>query len=79
VLKEFRIPRSETMKLSLGAQFYNLFNHPNFDQPIGDFGQVGAGFGQIQQTVTGPTSVYGSFVGSAVSGRIIQTKIVFVF
>jgi len=79
VLKEFKIPRSETMKLSIGAQFYNLFNHPNFDQPIGDFGQVGAGFGQIQQTVTGPTSVYGSFVGSAVSGRIIQTKIVFVF
>jgi hypothetical protein len=79
VLKEFKIPRSETMKLSIGAQFYNLFNHPNFDQPVGDFGQVGAGFGQIQQTVTPPTSVYGSFVGSAVSGRIIQTKVVFVF
>jgi hypothetical protein len=79
VLKQFNIPRSETMKLSVGAQFFNLFNHPNFDQPVNDFGQVGAGFGQIQQTVTPPTSVYGSFVGSAVSGRIIQTKIMFVF
>ncbi len=43
VAKSFKL--TERMALSVGANFYNVFNHPNFDQPdanIADqtFGQV---------------------------------------
>ena len=31
--KTIGIPHSEVMKLKLGAQFFNLFNHPNFQNP----------------------------------------------
>ena len=79
VNKEFQLRKWESAKVTVGAQFYNLFNHANFDKPVNDFGQLGAGFGQIQNTVTPPTSVYGAFVGSAVSGRIVQFRAQFVF
>jgi hypothetical protein len=77
LMKEFRV--RESAKLSVGAQFYNLFNHPNFDKPINDFGAGPGVFGTIVSTVTPPTSVYGAFVGSAVSGRLVQVKAQFVF
>jgi hypothetical protein len=68
VLKNFRI--TEAMKFALGANFYNVLNHPNFANPVSDIanGQLG----QITSTVVPPTSPYGAFVGSAVSGRAIQ-------
>jgi len=74
IQKEFKLHREGT-KLALGFQFFNVLNHPNFDKPVNDYGQLGSGFGQIQSTVSPPTSIYGNFVGSAVSGRVIQTKI----
>ena len=63
----------ERFKFQIGAFFFNVLNHPNFDNP---FNNVASGtFGQILQTVSAPTSAYGSFQGSAVSGRIIQTQL----
>jgi hypothetical protein len=66
--KKFTI--TERVRFTAGANFYNVFNHPNFANPISD---INSGqFGTIQGTVTPPTSPYGSAVGSAVSGRLIQ-------
>jgi hypothetical protein len=68
LLKNFQL--GERFKLGLGATAYNVFNHANFANPISD---VSSGqFGQIRSTVVPPTSAYGAFVGSAVSGRLIQ-------
>jgi len=53
----------------LGASAYNLFNHPNFSAPNGDVSS--AAFGYIQSVVSPPTSPYGSFQGSGVSGRVL--------
>jgi hypothetical protein len=64
------IPITERFKFGLGANFFNIFNHANFANPISD---ISSGqFGTIQSTVVPPTSPYGAFVGSAVSGREIQ-------
>ena len=79
ILKNFQMPRWESAKLQIGAQFFNLFNHPNFDKPVNDFAAGPGTFGMIQSTVSAPTSIYGSFVGSAVSGRLVQLKAQFIF
>jgi hypothetical protein len=68
VAKKFRL--TERTAFTGGVNFYNVFNHPNFANPTSD---ISSGqFGQILSTVVPPTSPYGSFVGSAVSGRLIQ-------
>jgi hypothetical protein len=72
LMKNFTIPRSEC-KLALGAQFFNLFNHPNFDQPIANIANS-AQFGQIYHTLSAPTSMYGSFLGADASPRQIQLR-----
>ena len=67
----------EKMKFQIGAFFFNILNHPNFDNP---FNNVATGtFGQILETVSPPSSAYGSFQGSAVSGRVVQTMVKFIF
>ena len=71
IRKDFRI--RERMNFGIGATAYNVFNHPNFANPIHDVSS-GSTFGLIQSTVTPPTSPYGAFVGSAVSGRILQVN-----
>ena len=64
------IPLTEHVSLGLGANAYNVFNHPSFANPISD---ISSGqFGTIQSTVEPPTSPYGAFVGSAASGRLLQ-------
>jgi hypothetical protein len=68
VLKAFRI--NERMKLSVGAQFFNLFNHPNFSQPVSN--RENPFFGQITSTVNEPTSILGSMLGGDASPRLIQ-------
>jgi hypothetical protein len=73
--KQFAI--GERFKLLVGAYLFNILNHPNFDLPVNN---VALGnFGTITSTVSAPTSAYGSFQGSAVSGRVIQmqTKLTF--
>ena len=67
----------ERFHLLVGAYFFNLLNHPNFDLP-GNNVALGT-FGSIQSTVSAPTSAYGSFQGSAVSGRVIQTQVKLTF
>jgi hypothetical protein len=73
--KEFAY--KERYKLTVGAYFFNLLNHPNFDLPGNN---IAAGnFGQILSSVSAPSSAYGSFQGSAVSGRLVQMLVKFSF
>ncbi len=65
--KSFRM--GERAKFSIGAQTYNILNHPNFLNPSGSV--TSGAFGKITSTATPPTSPYGSFQGSAVSGRVL--------
>jgi outer membrane receptor protein involved in Fe transport len=72
----------ENLSLGVGFQFFNLFNHPNFDLPLNDFAAfAGPGvpaspgdFGTITSTVNTPTSILGSFLGGDASPRLIQVK-----
>jgi len=72
VMKDFKVPINEQSKLGVGLQFFNLFNHPNFDQPDGSLGSPT--FGTIVHSVNVPTSILGSFLGGDASPRMIQIK-----
>ena len=63
---------SERASLGIGFQFFNLLNHPNFDQPVNDI--ANGSFGLIQKSVNTPTSILGSFLGGDASPRLIQLK-----
>jgi hypothetical protein len=78
ISKEFHIPGWEKGVLSFGATAYNLFNHPNFDQPLGDVGTPSLN-GTIITTVNPPTSIYGSFLGADSSPRLLQSSIKLTF
>jgi hypothetical protein len=67
----------EHYKLTVGAYFFNLLNHPNFDLPGNNIAT--GNFGQILNSVSAPSSAYGSFQGSAVSGRLVQMLVKFSF
>lgn len=78
VLKRFKV--TEQVKFAVGANFYNVFNHPNFAPPNTDVNDIySSPFGIVTSTVVPPTSIYGSFVGSAVSGRLVQLHARFEF
>ena len=71
--KNFKL--TERMAFGFGANFYNVFNHPNFASPIDTWqgtGNNAGNFGQITQTTAPPTGPYGSFFTGLPSGRIIQ-------
>lgn len=70
VSKSFQI--RENLRLSLGAQFFNLLNHPNFSPPVNNI--ESPLFGQIVSTVNVPTSILGSFLGGDASPRLIQLQ-----
>jgi outer membrane receptor protein involved in Fe transport len=77
VMKAFRI--KEKASIGLGFQFFNLFNHPNFDLPVNDIAAFSSpaaqgSFGTIVRTVNTPTSILGSFLGGDASPRLIQLK-----
>jgi hypothetical protein len=74
--KAFRA--TERLRFTVGMNFYNVFNHPNFGNPDGDLAD-GSTFGTIQNTVTPASSPYGNFQGAAVSGRVMQTLLKFQF
>jgi hypothetical protein len=67
LFKNFNI--TERIRMQIGANAYNALNHPNFQNPNADVN--GGGFGQITSTAIPPTSAYGAFQGSAVSGRVL--------
>jgi hypothetical protein len=71
VIKETKIPGWEGARMGVGASFFNLFNHPNFDQPNVDIGTP-SDFGQITQTVSTPTSILGAGLSGSTAPRLIQ-------
>jgi hypothetical protein len=68
---------NEVSNISIGLQFFNILNHPNFDQP--DANVSSPTFGSIINTVGVPTSILGSFLGGDASPRLIQVKAMFTF
>ncbi|MBV8114061.1 MAG: carboxypeptidase regulatory-like domain-containing protein [Silvibacterium sp.] len=77
VQKGFAIPHHESVRFTVGAQFFNVLNHPNFAQPISDVSSPL--FGLITSTVSTPTSIFGSGLGGDASPRLIQWKASFTF
>ncbi|MFZ3214540.1 MAG: carboxypeptidase regulatory-like domain-containing protein [Candidatus Acidiferrales bacterium] len=67
----------EHAEFVFGAQFFNVFNHPNFDAPVNDIASTR--FGQIVKTVSPPTTIFGSVLGADASPRLIQLKAQFNF
>jgi hypothetical protein len=73
IKKAFSVTKNENgLKLVLGANAYNILNHPNFATP--DNNVASSTFGTLQGTVTPASSPYGNFQGAAVSGRILQLE-----
>jgi len=64
----------EKASIGFGFQFFNLLNHPNFDQPVNAFTPTSNTFGTILHSVNTPTSILGSFLGGDASPRLIQLK-----
>ena len=73
--KNFKL--TERFALGIGANFYNVLNHPNFALPDN---QYGSGlFGHVLSQTAPPTGPFGSFFAGSPAGRIVQLqgKIVF--
>ncbi len=68
VYKTFRI--GERVTFGLGAQAFNVLNHPNYAVPDSGFGD--ATFGNILQMAGTPTSPYGNFLGFDSAPRLLQ-------
>jgi len=64
-----QIVKAEGVALTLGAQAYNIFNHPNFSNPNSTLGD--GSFGSVTSIQAPPTSPYGSFQGAAVTQRVL--------
>jgi len=77
VEKAFGIPSHETMQFTVGARFFNLFNHPNFSFPVTDIDNPQ--FGQILSMVSQPTTIYGSGLGADAAPRVIELEAKFAF
>ncbi len=76
-MKKFSIPHWESGKLAAGAQFFNIFNHPNFDQPVNDVRSNS--YGQILRGINTPTTIYGASSGFDLSSREIQLRATLTF
>jgi hypothetical protein len=63
---------TERVTFSFGANAFNIFNHPNFDQPVADI--ANPNFGSSINNVGPPTSLLGSFVGAGSSPRFLEIK-----
>jgi hypothetical protein len=70
-------PITERMKFTIGVSAYNLFNHPHFAAPYSNI--ASGAVGGIYSTVEEPTSAYGAFQGSVVTGRVAVLTAKFVF
>jgi hypothetical protein len=70
VMKGVRFGERATFQF--GFQAFNVWNHPNFDQPVADVSNPV--FGSTVGTVAPPTSLLGSFVGAGSSPRFIELK-----
>ncbi len=65
-------PIGERVKFGIGAQAYNVFNHPNFYLPNYYLASGDTSFGQISTMTPTPTSPYGAFFGFDSSPRVVQ-------
>jgi Carboxypeptidase regulatory-like domain len=65
----------ERFKFGLGAQAFNVFNHPNFGQPNNSLVSGDSTFGTITSAVSTPTSPYGNFLGFDSSPRVMQLSL----
>jgi hypothetical protein len=68
---------SERVKFTIGASAYNILNHPHFGSPQSNV--ASGAVGGIYNTVEGPTSAYGAFQGSVVTGRVMVLTAKFKF
>jgi hypothetical protein len=72
IVKNTKIRRWENGVLTIGAQFFNLFNHANLANP--DNWMADQTFGEIYYLEQSPTSILGSGLGANVSQRMIQLR-----
>jgi Carboxypeptidase regulatory-like domain len=77
VLKKTKIPGWEHGEFGLGFQFFNVFNHPNFDLPVNNV--ASPQFGKLVHAAFSPTTIFGSGLGADASPRIIQLKLQLTF
>jgi hypothetical protein len=61
---------TERFKFTLGANFFNILNHPNFDPPVSN--NLSSSFGKITTAAVSPTTPYGAFASAAEGMRIVQ-------
>jgi hypothetical protein len=73
IMKNTKVPGWDNAVLGIGFQFFNLFNHTNFQTP--DNGISDPTFGQIGNPQQPPTSILGGFFAGDVSARMIQLKV----
>ncbi len=67
-------PIHEQVKLRLDAQFFNVFNHPNFGLPSDVFAGT-SGFGALTYTTAPPTGLLGVGLGGDSSPRMIALQL----
>jgi len=68
VKKSFRM--TERFKSTLGANFFNVLNRPNFQNLVNN--DLSSAFGQITAMPVSPTTPYGAFLAAAEGMRILQ-------
>jgi hypothetical protein len=73
--KNFKL--TERVALGVGANAYNVFNHPNFAEPVNFFGA--GNFGQIVSQTAPPTGPFGSFIAGLPANRVLQLQAKVVF
>lgn len=66
--KAFKI--TERFAFALGANAFNVLNHPNFRNP--DANNVSGSFGNSTALVVSPTTPYGAFASAAEGMKIVQ-------
>jgi hypothetical protein len=78
ILKSVKVPLyGEGQQFVVGVSFFNILNHPNFDQPTSDV--ANAQFGHITKTVSTPTGILGAGLGGDSSPRQVQLTAKFIF
>lgn len=77
VEKAFGLPKWESAQFTVGARFFNFFNHPNFGFPVSDVDN--SSLGHIQSMVSQPTTIYGSGLGADAAPRVIELEAKIVF
>ena len=73
-------PVTEHVKLRFDAQFFNVFNHPNFGLPsmalagIPGMSSTQTGFGALTYTTSPPTGLLGVGLGGDSSPRMVAVQ-----